>query len=53
MWVLGRKTVVVVTIFSGHEVRPINDLFRPHDYIHPVLSLTVVQVFFFFFFFFF
>jgi len=32
---------------SVHEVRPINDLFRPHDSIHPVVSLTAVQVFFF------
>jgi len=30
---------------SAHEVRPINDLFQPHDYIHPVVSLTVVQLF--------
>jgi len=32
---------------SGHEVRPINDLFRPHDCIRPVVSLVVVQVVFF------
>jgi hypothetical protein len=28
---------------SGHEVRPIHDLFRSHDFIRPVISLTVVQ----------
>jgi hypothetical protein len=31
-------------------LRSINDLFRPHDYIRPVVSLMVVQVFFFIFF---
>jgi len=36
-----------------HEAKSINDLFRPHDYIRQVVSLTVVQAFFFFFFFFF
>jgi hypothetical protein len=30
---------------SGHEVRPINDLFRPHDCIPPVGCLTAVQIF--------
>jgi hypothetical protein len=30
---------------SGHEVIPINDLFRPHNCTHPIVSLTVVQVF--------
>jgi hypothetical protein len=30
---------------SGHEVRPINDLFLPHDFIRLVVSLMVVQVF--------
>jgi hypothetical protein len=30
---------------SSREVRPINDLFRPHDCIRPVVSLTVFQVF--------
>jgi len=30
---------------SGHEVRPINDLFQSHDYIRPVVSLIVVHVF--------
>jgi hypothetical protein len=34
-----------------HDVRPINDLFLSHDYVHPVVSLMVVQVFFFFSFF--
>jgi hypothetical protein len=29
----------------SHEVMSVNDLFRPHDCIHPVVSLTVVQVF--------
>jgi hypothetical protein len=32
-----------ITSSSGHEVRPINDLFRPHDCIHLVVSLTVVH----------
>jgi len=31
---------------SDHEVRPINDLFRPHDFIRPVVSLMVMKVFF-------
>jgi hypothetical protein len=30
---------------SGHEVRPINDLFRTHNCIRLVVSLIVVQVF--------
>jgi hypothetical protein len=30
----------------GHEVRSISDLFRPHDCIHTVVSLTVGQVVF-------
>jgi hypothetical protein len=34
---------------SGHDLRPINDLFRPHDFIQ-IVSLMVVQVFFFVFF---
>jgi len=29
---------------SGHDVRPINDLFRPHDCIRPVVSLIIIQV---------
>jgi hypothetical protein len=34
--------------FSSYRgVRPINDLFLPHDYIRTVVSLIVVQVFFF------
>jgi hypothetical protein len=33
--------------FSGHEVRPINDLFRPYDCICLVVSLIAVQVVFF------
>jgi len=32
---------------SGHEVRPINDLFRPHDCIRSVVPLMVIQVFLF------
>jgi len=32
---------------SAHEVRSINDLFRPHDFIRLVVSSMVVQVFFF------
>jgi hypothetical protein len=32
---------------SDHEIRSINDLFRSHDYIRPVVSLIVVQVFLF------
>jgi hypothetical protein len=44
---------------SGHEVRPINNPFRPHRFIHLVASLMAVQIiiiiiiiiiFFFFFF---
>jgi len=31
-------------------VRPMNDLFQPHDSIHLEVCLMVVQVFFFFFF---
>jgi len=27
-----------------HEVRPVNDLLRPHDSIRPVVSLMVIQV---------
>jgi hypothetical protein len=30
---------------SGHEFRPTNDLFRPHDCVRLVVPLTVVQVF--------
>jgi len=33
---------------SGHEARPITEMFRPHDSIRPVFPLLVVQVFFFF-----
>jgi hypothetical protein len=31
---------------SCHEVRPINDLFLPHDFIRLAVSLMVVQVVF-------
>jgi hypothetical protein len=31
----------------GHEVRPKNDLFWPHDFIRLEVSLMVVQVFIF------
>jgi hypothetical protein len=31
---------------SGHEVRPIKDLFRRHDCVLLVVCLMVVQVFF-------
>jgi hypothetical protein len=30
---------------SGHEVSPINDLFRTHDFIRLVISIEVVRVF--------
>jgi len=33
---------------SSQEVRPLNDQFRPHDYIRLIVSLMVVQIFFFF-----
>jgi hypothetical protein len=35
---------------SGHEVRPINNLFCPHDQFSVAVSFMVVQVVFFFFF---
>jgi hypothetical protein len=49
---LRHKDVLSITLFSFspssssysvHEVRPINDLFRPHDYIPLVVFLTVVH----------
>jgi hypothetical protein len=30
---------------SAHDVRPINDLFRPHDCVCPVVSLMVSSSF--------
>jgi len=33
---------------SGHEVRPINNLFRPRDCIRLLVSLTVVQVYYYY-----
>jgi hypothetical protein len=33
---------------SGREVRPINKMFRPQDYIRLVVSFMIVHVFFFF-----
>jgi len=35
---------MAVTSAAAYEVRPINDLFWPHDYIRPVVSLTVIQI---------
>jgi len=29
---------VISSSSSGHEVRPINDLFQPHYYIRPIVS---------------
>jgi len=31
---------------SAYEVRPVNDLLRPHYCIRQVISLMIVQVFF-------
>jgi hypothetical protein len=56
MWTVPRKRTGTANMnlstflffFSGHEFRPINDQFRPHDLLCWVTSLMVVQVFFFF-----
>jgi hypothetical protein len=37
---------MVVQVFSSQEVRPINDLFQPHDFICLLVSLKVVHVLF-------
>jgi hypothetical protein len=39
------KLLVSSSSSSGHEVRPINNLFQPYYSIHPVVCLTLVQVF--------
>jgi hypothetical protein len=31
---------------SGQEIRPKNDLFRPHDCMTPVVSLMIIHIFF-------
>jgi hypothetical protein len=31
--------------YHGYEFKPINDLFRPHDFIRPVVPLMVVNFF--------
>jgi hypothetical protein len=45
--VVAMMMIIVITIIIVicHQVTPINDLFRPHDYIRQVVSLTVVRVF--------
>jgi hypothetical protein len=45
-----KHSLQFMSFSSGHEVRSLNDLFRPHDYIRLLVPLMVVQVFLFFFF---
>jgi len=41
------KSIRSLPLLLVTEVRPINDLFRRHDFIRPVVTFMVVQVFFF------
>jgi hypothetical protein len=42
----NRKNNIRLFSSSGCEVRPTNKLFRPHDYIRPVVYVEVFQIFF-------
>jgi len=41
---LGSNRSFVFFFSSGYEVKPINDLFRHHECIHPLVSFTVLQI---------
>jgi hypothetical protein len=47
VWNIVGYIIDVFFLFSDHEVRPINDMFQPHNHICLVVSLVVMQIVFF------